>query len=66
MRERIEMLAQVFGWRGTIELVPDNRPLDFRQNMEVSTARFRTGLGFSDPISIEEGLSRTLAWERSA
>jgi nucleoside-diphosphate-sugar epimerase len=66
MRERIEMLAQVFGWRGNIELVPDNRPLDFRQNMEVSTARFRTGLGFSDPISIEEGLSRTLAWERSA
>lgn len=66
MRERIEMLAQVFGWRGTIELVQDNRPLDFRQNMEVSTARFRTGLGFSDPISTEEGLARTIAWERSA
>jgi nucleoside-diphosphate-sugar epimerase len=66
MRERIEMLADAFGWRGSIELAPDNRPLDFRQDMAVSTLRFRTDLGFSDPISTEEGLARTVAWERFA
>jgi nucleoside-diphosphate-sugar epimerase len=66
MRERIEMLAQAFGWSGSIELVPDNGPLDFRQDMTVSTVRFRADLGFSDPISTQDGLSRTIDWERLA
>jgi nucleoside-diphosphate-sugar epimerase len=65
MRERLEAVAEVFGWRGTIEVVPDDMPLDFKQDMAVSTARFRAELGFADPVSTEEGLSRTIAWERS-
>jgi nucleoside-diphosphate-sugar epimerase len=66
MRERLESFAQVFGWTGTIEIVPDDMPLDFRQDMAVSTARFRNQLCYADLISVEEGVSRTIAWERSA
>ena len=59
MRERIEMLARILGWTGSIELVPDALPLDFRQDMLVSTNRFRDELGFRDPVPTEVGLERT-------
>ena len=65
-RERLEAFAQIFGWSGTVEVAPDDMPLDFRQDMAVSTARFRRELGYADLISVEEAVSRTIAWERSA
>ncbi len=65
-RERLQAFAQIFGWSGTVEVVSDDMPLDFRQDMAVSTARFRRELGYADLISVEEAVSRTIAWERSA
>jgi len=59
MRERIETLARVLGWTGSIEIVPDTLPLDFRQDMLVSTSRFREELGFSEPFSMAVGLERS-------
>src|SRR5258708_15251535 len=65
-RERLEAFAQIFGWSGTVGVAPDDMPPDFMQDMAVSTARFRRELGYADLISVEEAVSRTIAWERSA
>jgi len=64
VRERLESFGRVFGWSGQIETVPDDMPLDFRQDMAVSTVRFRSELGYVDPISPEEAVSRTIGWEK--
>lgn len=39
-------------------------PLNFAQDMAISTARFREELGYSDPVPDHEGVRRTVAWER--
>jgi nucleoside-diphosphate-sugar epimerase len=71
MHERLSRLADMIGWKGRIEVLPDDElpaesriAFNFRQDMAVSTGRFRAETSFIDPINEEESLSRTIAWER--
>lgn len=71
--ERISMLAAAHGWKGRVAVMPDDKlpahlriPVNFKQEMAISSARFRSELGYSDPVSVEQSLDRTIAWERSA
>jgi hypothetical protein len=40
-------------------------PLRFEQNLEYDTTRLRRELGYEEPVSEEEALRRTIAWERA-
>jgi nucleoside-diphosphate-sugar epimerase len=68
--EWVERLAAVVGWRGGIVTVPNlgiNGPgeLDMRQSMVVSAERIRTELGWAEQVDLDEGLRRTVVWERA-
>lgn len=72
VRERIQTLADVTGWRGDIVTMPAEDlpehlqlPFDCRYEMALDTSRIRDELGFEDPVSFEEALERTAAWERA-
>jgi nucleoside-diphosphate-sugar epimerase len=70
MAERIRLIGQVAGWEGAIVPLPTDRlpqhlraPYEPRQDLVVDVTRFRTELNFTEPIGLEEGLRRTIAWE---
>jgi nucleoside-diphosphate-sugar epimerase len=65
-------VADAIGWCGAIVAVPDDLlpdhlklPIDFRQDMVVDSSRIRSELGFRERISPEEGIRRTIEWERA-
>lgn len=71
IQERLSRLADMIGWKGRIRVVPDEElpaesriALNFRQDMNVSTRRFRAETSFADPVDDHEALRRTIAWER--
>ncbi|HLC11550.1 MAG TPA: NAD-dependent dehydratase, partial [Candidatus Bathyarchaeia archaeon] len=41
------------------------RDLDFRHDLALSSRRIRDELGFSERISFEQGLRKTVEWERN-
>lgn len=70
--ERVGLIADVAGWTGAIvPLSPDRLPLhlrspyDPRQDLVMDTRRIRSELGLRESISSDEGLRRTIAWERA-
>jgi nucleoside-diphosphate-sugar epimerase len=72
MAERVREIARVAGWNGTIvPLSPERLPSHLRtpyrpqQDLVVNTQRVRSELGFSEPVPYDEGLRRTIAWERA-
>jgi nucleoside-diphosphate-sugar epimerase len=72
MAERVRRIGEVSGWKGDIvslragQLPPHLRiPYEPRQDLVVDTRRIRRELGFSEKLSDEEGLRRTIAWERA-
>ena len=72
MAERVQLIGRVAGWDGAIVPVPADRlplhlraPYEPRQDLVVDVSRFRAELDFAEPVAIEEGLRRTIAWERA-
>jgi nucleoside-diphosphate-sugar epimerase len=72
MAQRVRVLGQVAGWDGAIVPLPDDRlpqhlraPYQPRQDLVLDVGRLRTELDFTEPLSVEEGLRRTVAWERA-
>jgi nucleoside-diphosphate-sugar epimerase len=70
MRQRVQQLADVFGWNGRIITVPDDElpddlrmPYDLRQHMVMDTGRIRRELGYHEPITEGEAIQRTIRWE---
>jgi nucleoside-diphosphate-sugar epimerase len=70
IHERLRRLADMIGWTGRIQVLPDDElpahsriALNFRQDMNVATGRFRAETSFVDPVGEEEGLRRTVGWE---
>ena len=64
--------AQSVAWRGKFVLLPhDQAPPHLRwpgntaQHLVVSSERIRAELGYKEPVSIEEAIRRTVAWERA-
>lgn len=65
MAERIEELGRAAGWQGRVVPGPmQELPHDFAHHLAVDTTRIREELGYAEPVSREEGLARTIAWER--
>lgn len=72
MAERIHRIGEIAGWGG--EVVPCNAdrlpphlrtPYQPQQDLVVDTRKVRSELGFHDPLSYDEGLRRTIEWERA-
>jgi len=71
-REWVGRIGAAAGWHGKILTVPSDelpahlrQPLDWRYDLHTSTVRIRRELGYAEPVSPQEALERTLAWERS-
>jgi nucleoside-diphosphate-sugar epimerase len=69
--EWISAIGSVVGWRGRIMPMPvDALPphlrtdLDWSQDLTTGTTRIRRELGYDEPVTREEALRRTIAWER--
>ena len=72
LADRVRLIGQVAGWDGAIVPLPADRlpqhiraPYEPRQDLVLDVSRFRTELDFTEPIALEEGLRRTIAWERA-
>jgi nucleoside-diphosphate-sugar epimerase len=72
LAERVAMTGELSGWKGSVVTLPSERlpphlraPFEPGQDLVLDTRRLRTELGFSEPVSPEEGIRRTIAWERS-
>jgi nucleoside-diphosphate-sugar epimerase len=72
LAERVRMIGRVAGWDGAIvSLHADRLPQHLltayepRQDLVFDVSRFRNELDFTEPIAVEEGLRRTIAWEHA-
>jgi nucleoside-diphosphate-sugar epimerase len=72
MAQRVRQIGDAAGWDGAIVPVSGERlPAHLRapyqpvQDLVLDTQRLRTELEFVEPCSSEEGLLRTVAWERA-
>jgi nucleoside-diphosphate-sugar epimerase len=70
--ERVRQIGRIAGWNGkVVPLSADRLPAHLRapyephQDLVVDTRKFRAELGFGEPVSSEEGLRRTIEWERN-
>lgn len=69
--EWVRRIARVHGWEGDVVAVPGSElpePLrwqfDSNQDYVVDSSRIREELGYIERVSEEEGLARTIEWER--
>jgi nucleoside-diphosphate-sugar epimerase len=67
----VRAIAEAAGWRGEIvrvpsEVLPDAMRLgiDVRQDIVMDSSRIRREIGFVPPVSLGEGLRRTVEWAR--
>ncbi len=70
--ERIRALACVTGWRGRmVEVARARLPAsmqdtyDYTQDLVADTTRFRSALGYEEPVADPDALQRTVSWELS-
>ena len=70
--ERVEALGRVVGWAGEVVPLPAEQlpehlhaPFDWHYELATDTRRLYGALGFEAPVSFEEALRRTAAWERA-
>lgn len=72
MYDRIEALAKQVGWNGKIVTVLKDRlpsqmrfPGNAKQHLVSDSTRLREELGFNEIVSFDEGIQRTIQWERA-
>ncbi len=70
--EWVKKIGQIAGWTGQVVTMPmDRLPLHLReeidtdQHLVADTTRLREELGYGEPVSLDEALRRTIAWERA-
>lgn len=66
-REWVETIGAIHGWRGSVAAISKGQLPghdSHTQDLTVATDRIRTELGFSEPVALDEGIRRTIAWER--
>ena len=64
-RERLEEWARVAGWSGRIVTGPAGE-LDYSHHLSIDSGRIRRELGYKEVVPREEGIARTIAWERAS
>lgn len=67
----VQKIASITGWNGTIKVLPSNalpqhvQPgFNTAQDLDVSTERIRSELGYKEPVSLDRALAITIDWER--
>jgi nucleoside-diphosphate-sugar epimerase len=70
--EWVKQIGRTAGWSGQIVTVPIDRlpfhlreEIDTDQHLVVDTTRLRAELGYGEPVSLDDALRRTIAWERA-
>ncbi len=70
--EWVRSIGDTCGWNGEIVVAPTDSlpasmrsPLAIRQDMAVDSERIRAELGYTEPVPLDEGLERTVAWTRA-
>lgn len=67
--EWVRTIGALCGWTGDVRAdltEPSDWPdLDWRYHLETSSQRLRAELGYREPVSMSDGLLRTIAWERA-
>jgi nucleoside-diphosphate-sugar epimerase len=65
-------IAASTGWDGKFVILPKEQmpphllqPGNSAQHWEADSTRIRQELGYTEPVSVEEALRRTIAWERT-
>jgi len=65
-------IGDAIGWKGSLVPVPADKtpahlrmPLNAEQHWIVSSKRIREELGFIEPVPLDAGIQRTIAWERA-
>jgi nucleoside-diphosphate-sugar epimerase len=65
-------IGDAIGWKGSLVPVPAGKtpahlrmPVNAEQHWIVSSKRIREELGFVEPVSLDAGIERTIAWERA-
>jgi len=69
-REWIERIGTAVGWEGKVVALPAidlpaslRYPYEWRYDLHTSTQRFRSELGFVEPISPHDAMRRAIEWE---
>ena len=64
-------IAKQMNWNGRFVLLPRGKtpmhlsqPGNAAQHLVASSGRIRTGLGYEEPVELEEAIRRTIAWEQ--
>jgi len=72
MKQWIEAVGKAAGWSGNIVVMPEEElpahlqsGINSSQSLVADCSRLRKELGFSDNVSREEGLQRTVDWQRN-
>ena len=67
----IRAIGDAAGWRGEIPSLPEEQlpphlrlGVNYEQDLVLDGSRIRDELGFHEPYSFEDGIRRTIAWER--
>lgn len=70
--EWAKKIGEAVGWKGEFIVLPRDKapkhliyPGRAEQHLVASSARIRQELGYREPISREEGIRRTIPWERA-
>jgi len=65
-------IGEAVGWKGSLVPIPEDQtpahlrmPVNAEQHWIVSSKRIREELGFAEQCSLEEGIKRTIDWERT-
>jgi nucleoside-diphosphate-sugar epimerase len=65
-------IGDAIGWKGSLVPVPVDKtpahlrmPVNAEQHWIISSKRIREELGFVEPVSLDAGIQRTIAWERA-
>ncbi len=69
--ERLEEWGRVAGWSGRVAAVAASELLeavrthhDYSHHLAIDTSRIRRELGYAEVVAREEGIARTIGWER--
>jgi nucleoside-diphosphate-sugar epimerase len=69
--ERVRLLSKVADWAGEIVTLPRTSlpshlrdTYNYSQDLAYDTSRIQNELGYREVVSVEEGLRRTVAWQR--
>lgn len=70
--ERVHRIGELAEWKGTVSLLGSDKlpahlrsPYQPRQDLVMDTGSIRDELGFTEVHSTDEGLRRTIEWERA-